>query len=252
MNPEKQINPRDVLREYCLFGEGVDLERAVKMHLLVNEWKNKFLTSPALQNLYLNEGYEIEGKRPESFLNVMDSTTNRRKIIAHLMMLDYAIDLHTRPPIINMEYKDSGRIVSEDYISGTDRIRVLTSQGYDAVKIDCLQETWLQHPTLSKEVREYQKHLEVAFDEYNRKYILDGMIKVRKIHFNWEGDENNLQERLSKIFEIRERNALDSAYYGRANGLFNACKRDYDKLNSYPEGKFFILSKEEVTEFIFR
>jgi hypothetical protein len=234
---------RDI-SEYFLMGD-FDANKVKQMHETAGEFRERFLEDKILQNVLLNKGYELE-KNYKSFLDILDSTINRSIIAAHLTYINKMTDLMTTPQLAVIT-------TPVIIIPGKEEVpKITTPSGMNLLAIESLQEEWRNNP-VSETVGEYQKYLNLAFDEYNMKFMA-GLIDRAKMHFINSGkewaEERKIQERINKVADSRAYSILDSAYYNMGNRFFNGCGALWKKLDSDEFGKFFILYNEDVHEFM--
>ncbi len=235
------------LSEYCVLLRDVDIEKVKKLHKTVGEFRESFLEDHLLQNVLLNQGYEIEGERPESYFTQFDAIRNRTKVLIHLMLLEDSIDLATRPQLAIIETPTI--IIPGQKQEPT----IKTPMGISLEDIEELQHDWRDKGDVVETIREYQKTLKLAFDEYNMQFILGKIIRSREFPVlygeKWE-KERKLQKRIEDVTDFRAVSVLDSAYYGMGNRFLRAGDRLYKQLSKDNFGRRFLTTKEEEIEYI--
>ncbi len=244
---------RDI-KDYMPFiahkGEKLDIQKVERLHRKVGDFRERFLQEKPLQDLLLNEGYELtEQQRPQSFLDVSDSTILRTQTIPHLIYLNRMIDLVTRPRI----YAVSQPVI---LLPGQDPApSMATSEGYGPEKLESLQQRWLAETEISEVVRRFQGELTQVMDEFNMKLILNRMSQARTHFFHAEpawAEVRALQGEIEGAWDNNAHLALDSAYYTRGKALYHGLGKSWEQLQKSEFGRNFVLTKEELAEFFRR
>ena len=106
----------------------------------------------------------------------------------------------------------------------------------------------MKSPEVVEQVRGFEQALNVAFDEYNLKYVAGRMHRATGVFMHYEGEEVKLQERIQAVFDGPVYCALDNAYYNAGNRLLAQCKEPWEHLQTSEFGKMFTMSREEVQE----
>ena len=232
------------LEEYPIFGK-IDLARLHELHSFVGECRERIFEDRALQEVLLNGGYEFESedKRPKTFHAIGDPTINRTKTSMHLGHLEGVIDLVTRPRLVVIE---SPLI----FVPGKKNdVEITTPEGFDALKVEMLQRRWAENSRVRESVREYQKLLGEAFDEYNLKCVLFGAHRARSYRAAIKDKEKDkIYQEIERVMYSEGYSALDSAYYGMGNRFFRMAGGVWEKLIADDLGKFFVLTEEEAAE----
>ena len=238
------------LEGYLVLGDA-DEDKVRKLHELVSRFKGEFPTNLALQNVFFHGG-DQEGEKPLTFFDTNDMFFHRTRISLHLKALEGLIDLATRPQLIALPKKlivtpDQGGLV---YPNGFEEgMRVRTSQGLDPLELEAFQRAWLECPEETKKVREYQKRLTKAFDEFNQRFILNRMNHIGAVPVYWE-PEGPIQEEILRTLDSRTCEALDNAYYIKTRVLYTEAFKLWTELKGLEYGGKFILSEEEDHEFM--
>ena len=236
------------ISEYCIFK--ADAGHAKELHLLTAEFREQLLENRPLQNLLLNSGeFMEEGQRPKSYLDIVDMTWNRNKIILHLSFLEHAISLATEPHLVVVSsggLDTSGKTALVYPNEPEERRIALKTAGFAAAKVEQLQCDWFENPKVVETIREYQKTLASAFDEYNLKFVLAKMqYSLLPIIFE-DCEEKRLQGRIKEVMDKNSLSALDSAYYGMGNRFFQSMGPGWKKLSKSEFGRLFILNQDDV------
>ena len=233
---------RDI-REYHFFGD-IDIEKTANLHRLAGNYRERILGDNLLQDVLLNDSYEFEDdERPKTFHAIGDPTINRLKTSIHLNYLEYVVDLVTRPRILAVR---APRII----IPGKrDEPRIETAEGYDAEKVEDLQEQWLRTPKVRDMVEAYSMILNEAFDEYNLKCILLKMhgCLIRRDDVD-EQEIHKIYDDIEKHMNDKSYVALDDAYYRMGNRLFSGAGDVWNRLRADNFGRNFALTEKEVAE----
>jgi hypothetical protein len=232
---------RDI-SEYTLFRCVKNVENVKLLHKKVGKYKNHFLTDNILQNVLLNGGYELED-RPKSFINCCASY-NGKRVSTHLYFLEEMKKISTEPKLTVV--KIPAIITSEN----DDIISLETPEKFDSEKVENFQIEWMKNSIVNV-IREYEKVLKNALDEYVMQYILVRMERARN-HFipnDWK-KEKKIQGEISSVFDHESYSILDSAYYEMGNRFFNSAAALWKKLNDDDFGKMFILQMDDEHELL--
>ena len=117
----------------------------------------------------------------------------------------------------------------------------LRQGNYSHEYVEHLQRQWLKSG-LAPVVRTFRKRLEDSFDEYNLKFVLNKLQTLLLPADIGEDDFTTAEIRaLKKRVPWQCFNALDSAYYCRANGLAGAAKPFWEELSRSDYGFFFTI-----------
>ncbi len=219
------------LSDYLFYGEA-DKEKIKNLHELTRDFKDTLLTDLALQDLLLAETPLFHATLPSpitSYAQIPSIVHNRQKTLLHLEFLELVIAQATQPHIY--------------YAS---KNGLLTQQGFPAEMIEDLQRRWFKEFKTVSTLREYQKTLTSAFDEYNFQLVL-GLIKGTKSLFN-AFSEGKHEDKIKKNFNPKAYLALDSAYYNRAQRFFRSCTGLWKTLSDDSYGKNFVLTQEELAQ----
>ena len=232
------------LSEYCVvYGENIDEEKAGSLHNLVIKLKDSIFEEGAPRNLLLNEGYELKLEElPRSYLDLQNSVWNREKMIAHILYLNYAINLAAdlqQPDLINYGVHDRLEDIMEEFYNRLD--------GLEKVQ------TAFENPELYITVGAYHKKLSEALDEFNLQLILQRMYHTSTIFIgDFDSEEYKLQQKIIEcgIRDTKYLDLLDKAYYNKGILKFKKAGFVWKILGVLPYGKYFILEKNEVNNFL--
>ena len=233
--------------------EGIGL-----VHDLTVRFRDKLFTNYALQNVLLNDGYDYKenSERPISFFDLGDAVWIRSMTLGHLSYLRLVIDKVTKPflvipkiPLIDT----SGRtclVFPNDLADSLTPITLSASGDINPEKLEAYQRLWFEEDEVRNDVRAFEKRLAEAFDVFNLNYVRTKILNAP--HFApYEGEEVGIIDEISKVRGFREAfGELDDAYYSNARSLYGGCNSLWSKLNSSESGKLFILSQEEIREFL--
>ena len=235
------VKIRDISEYYFLL-RNADLEKVKELHKTTGEFRKSFLENHILQDVLLNKGYEVKD-RPESFLDIIDSTFNRTKTLIHLACVNYLMDSAINPQLAVVTIPTI-IIPGEEF-----RVAIENTKGVNFESIEEFQEQWMKNP-ISQTVRKYQEQLNSAFDEYNMKFMLN-LINRARINSIAMGDdwvkERKLQDIIENVADSKAYYVLDSAYYDMGNRSYRGCGRLRKELNENNFGKMFILDMDEMT-----
>lgn len=241
------------LREYAPFvvshGRELDIAKVERLHIKVGDYKERLVDDPKLQDLLLNEGYQlVDAERPESLLDIPDATILRTQTVLHLVYLNRMIDLATRPRVLVV--REPGIV-----LPGQDAdTKLETSEGYCPEKLEELQRRWLTETETVRDVRKFQDGLVQAMDEFDMKMVLNRMLQARSHYIpfdkGWE-EVGKLREEIEEVWEQEAYLALDSAYYNRGRALYSGVGQIWERLRQNEFGKQFTLSEKEIAE-VFR
>ncbi|MEK6918995.1 MAG: hypothetical protein AABW73_03060 [Nanoarchaeota archaeon] len=221
----------------------LDIERLRKLHELVGEFREQFLTNKDLQDLLMNRGYELEEEdRPSSWYELTGGPpTLRVQNARHLTAVEVMMDLATRPRLVALE---KTRIL----IPGKkDETRVITPEGYDAGKVEILQREWMENSDITPTIREYRDLLTASLDEFNLQLVLSMTFNASRSAFideKWES--GRLQRRTQEIVFPNGYSALDNGYYNFARRKFFHCAATYEKLQESGFARRFTLTQKEA------
>jgi len=231
--------------EYSIILNGADFEKVKEMHRHVGECRESILTDHKLQDVLLNDGYELkDSERPKSLMDIPSPSIPRIKTIAHLSTLNTLINAITLPRVVYVETRPGLWIPGEKQ-----ETTVLTSEGFDVKGIDEMSREWFKNP-ITEVIRKYQEGLKKAFDEYNIQAVLSLLDRCRNPFIDPSYPERNLQEEIKGWFDTKGFGVLDSAYYIMGNRFFSTLAPIYEQLQEDKFGKNFILSAEEEQEFL--
>lgn len=229
-----------------------DRDKGENLHSLVVEFKDAFIGSEALQNMFLNRGYEMEsGTRPTSFHDVQDNVWKRDLVSISLVYLDHAMGLATTPQIANITESPVGNADGSVLLepSGDIDIRIATPEGHDFMAVEALQRGWFENPEVVERIREYHQSLSSAFDVFNLKLILIKMLHAADNFTPFETEEGaSIKKRIRGAMDRKSYHELDSAYYSHAMSLMEGAREPWEYLFQNPYGKMFVLSREETFE----
>lgn len=230
------------LREYPLFLGKADMKKVEVLHKFTGETRERLLVEEAMQNVLLNHGYEFEGKRPLSYLDLMGGCFNRRKAVLHLTYLVMMQNLVEQPTLASVK-------IPLIFTPEDDKTTVQTSGGQDIERVEWLQEQWMRSPEVGRAIRNYRKALDESVDEYNMGLVLNLNYHARicSIPMDWK-EEYNVHSELRKKFDSDAYSVLDSAYYNKANALLRASGEFWKELDATALGRFFRLTLEEEAE----
>lgn len=244
------------LAGYCLMGENIELNRVAALHEMVRQWRERFLEDHEIQDLLLNRGYSIDDpKRPETYHDIHDMIWNRSRCSLHLSHVENLINLVIKPGIVAVRFPSKVILVREGQgiiwpdLPEEPEPTLETPEGFDATRIERLQQLWLLNTRITPKIRAYQQALQTAFDEHNMKFILGRMYYAQMpfIPSNF-GRVYEIHQEMRERMDVPSFSALDSAYYGRANTLFSGAGRIWEVLSRDRFGKLFILNKDEDRE----
>jgi hypothetical protein len=228
------------IKEYPLFLCGAEPSKVEALHKFTGEMRDRLISDYPVQDLLLNRGYEPEGERPESYLDLNCGIWNRRKVALHLTYLKGIQDLAEAPAVVSISRP---RIIKSEK---DEKITVKTAGGHDPERIEWLQEQWMNSPEIGKAVRNYRHALESSLDEYNMQLVLNLVNHARGCFIPTEwGAEYALQERMREVCDSKAYTVLDSAYYNFGNRLFRQAGDFWQVLDKDDFGKFFRLTAEE-------
>ena len=233
----------DSFRKYTFFGD-VNLDEARKLHGFVVGCRDKLLQDKALQNVFLNGGYEMEDdERPKNWFDIPSSSWNRRKVALHLSYLQMMMDLAVEPGLIVV------RTPSIIVPGEMDDIQLEDVQGRSAELVDRLQRKWITEPNLAENVRKYEAGLKSTLGEYNLQTVL-GLANRCLTHDVDPSCEGELEyiERARNAITSGAFIALDSAYYNMGNRHFSALKELAKPLVESDWGSFFVMTAETIQE----
>lgn len=237
------------LEEYGPFiveqGKKLDIERLRRLHDTVGKYRNNFLTDHDLQDALLNGGYrpEQEEKRPPSYLDLTDAVVPRTQTLLHLLTVQHAINLVTRPQLIvapSQELWIPGKPVKEE--------RWTIPGGGDAQRLEDFQRQWLEDTETTTRVRAYEKALEDTFGEFNLKLILTCMYHAEHRARAPTPEARQFQEEIARVLFPEGYSILDSAYYNAARRKFSVAGHGWEEVNKTEFGKFFLLSPQQVAQ----
>lgn len=236
------------ITDYTIMLNGATREDVEKLHELTGEFKDRFLEDHELQDLLLNDGYDVPTANRPTSLRSYTTSINGMKVCGHLGLLDCLIGVSTIP--------DDLVVISYPHIllpGETDNVKIETSSGKDLERIERIQIDWMENHESRKLVREYQKKLESASEEYTMQFIL-GRIQNSRHKFMPQdsafAEVRKLNERVKEVFEQKVYQVLDNAYYNKGTGFFRSCAPLYERLAADGFGKNFILTLEEENKFL--
>ncbi len=223
--------------EYHIYRTGMD--EANKLHLLTAEMRDNFFENPAIMNLLWGSS-RARGEAPESFLDIRDAVVHRSITALSLAYLEHAIGIATRPQIMSI---GSGDVIA----TPESEIKFETSQGHNYFRVEELQKQWFQNPDIVEKIREYEKTLNLAFDEFNLKFVLSRMFYSQTNFIFEDCEEKRIQERIADAMKPhRLYHEMDKAYYSMGNRFYAEAGSLYEKLFESDFGRFFILKEEEI------
>jgi len=235
------------LEEYCFLLGDVNLDKVRELHKTVGEFRESFLKNHLLQNVLLNKGYKVEDKdMPTSYLTQIDATYNRTRTLVHLMVLENLIELVTIPQLAIIK---TGIIIpGREQDTG-----IKTPQGVSLENLEEFKKDWIKNEKVVETIREYQKTLNLAFDEYNMQFIL-GRMNESKRHAPLYGDqwekERALQDRVERVTDSKSFTILGRAYYNMGAHFFRDAGPLHKELSKDKFGKKFLTSRDEELKFI--
>lgn len=244
-------------KNYLFIGD-IDMKGVEGLHNLVVEYKKDFFTNNDLQDVLLHGGYEPEGERPTSFHDIYDAFLLRTKTSIHLGILEKMIETATNPKLTIVKRDEEGIVSPEGrgVIYPHNKIMHValeTPEGYNAHKVEEIQEKWFNESEVVGNARNFQSNLNKAFNEFNLKCVLARMHRSLSLFIPEDfGEVHNIQEKIIKYFGEKygdipgERlNALDNAYYNVGKMFFGQAGQDWEKLSQSDFGRMFILSPEK-------
>ena len=193
---------------------------------------------------------DLDRERPRTFHDYHSRVHHRILISVHLECLEYAIDIATRVQGIQV---NSPLILTP---GAEDAPVITTFGGHDPAQVEVIQKKWFEQTEVVETIREYQRTLQGAFDEFNLQYILGLMLQARIINLPLgTGEEVRLQERIRAAITNhpdKTYTPLDSAYYNVACRKAAGLNPLWHRLNDSEFGGFFILQPEEAREGVSR
>lgn len=232
---------KDDFSRYTIFGD-ISYDDVRELHKLVVEYKERLFEDHILQDVLLNNGFELED-RPKNWFDVNLGCWNRRKILMHLSFLEMMLDLVSKPRLVVVK---SPLIIVPGQEQKTE---IETPEGWDAEKVECFQKEWLKNSEISRAVRSYQEQLGLAFDEYNSQTMLLLMQDCLKsfIDPSWKRERKH-QEKIGEVLTPKSYEAMDSAYYNMGNRNFRAAGGLWDYLSKSEFGRHFVMTIEEESQ----
>jgi len=206
-------------------------EAAAKIHTLVLDYHNRFFTDENVRNFLLHFWHEQE---PHSFEEIRTMVHNREVTNLCRMVVKHAIALATTPELIGIEY----------HVDGSSKV---TMGKYPADKLERLQVQWFKRPDLVAAVRNYESDLDRTFDEFNLQFVFTKADAVRK-YFPKDEEQEKIFNAVTRVFSNDLHPIMDCAYYDAAMSFFQQCNLSYERLSKLDNGKFFLLTSEEVLE----
>ncbi|MBW2997638.1 hypothetical protein KY349_04835 [Candidatus Woesearchaeota archaeon] len=241
---------RDI-SEYIL-AHPCDRDKAEQIHRIVTSYRDELMTNHLLQDVLLNDGYELpDDERPKSFLDLGGAVFNRSMVILHLTYLETMIDHATRPKnaYVSMPVIDTSGETGIVFPGGIDAlpIEITTAEGHDLELIEMIQRGWFENTDVAEVVRKYHSVLNESFDEFNMQYVLLRVHHAPR-HIMPDEETEQLAKEMKSIMDNDAFTALDSAYYNLAMSFMREAGGLWEKLNDSEYGRFFRLTQEEVHE----
>jgi len=224
-----------------------DSERMERLHNIVFELYSEFEGSEEVRSLVFS--YKLpEG--PATFRTLSDNVFLRRVVSLSLDVLDYATGLIRKPVIAIPKTKILTPAEAGIVFPGVPEasLELRTDTGVDVERVEALQENCRRNPAVIEEVDKYKKALESAFEEFNLKFVLNGLVHHREQYFDRDRPIRKLQEKINQAWDRTSYTGLDNLYYNHARRFMRDAEMIWAKLDSTDLGKFFILQREELLE----
>ncbi|VVB79139.1 Uncharacterised protein [uncultured archaeon] len=233
------------LEEYPLWLRDTTIERVGALHNLVGEFGDRLLTDPILQEVLLNDGYEMEPEeRPKSKYALMASIPGAM-LRAHLSILE-----HTKGAIT----EDSPIIVPDQRIVAPNEVDAplyRTPKGIPVEAVERLKEQWKSDPIVQT-INQYEATLKEALEEYFNQGMNSKLGGVLHLNFprEWK-EERGIQRKVVEIWDAKSSTVLDDAYYSMGKMFHPRIAKMYEQLAKDDFGKLFILSQDEARKVVF-
>lgn len=233
------------LSDYCLMGPRsggkFDQEKVEKLHKFVLECKEMLFDDELLQNLIFGHGYGFEN-RPKTFHDISDPTFLRKKTMVCLDYVNMVMDLAIKPQLAVIASDPDSIIATPDT-----KITVQTPEGYNFGVVEDLQKEWMRSP-MSNKVREYKERLELAFDEFNMKFMVNALKKAQMPFTDYDSDGRKIQEEIKGHWDEVSSGVLDNAYYIAGKQFYQSVGKLWKPLFNNDFGGKFVLSPDEIDQ----
>jgi hypothetical protein len=229
------------ITEYPLFG--TDRELVMPVHDLVVELHDSYCSNEVVQEVLWMTGNNVD-RRVSSFFDIIGPGHLRNVTALCIQYLDMTIEKVTRPEVISVSLP----------LSGCTDV-AFTAGGMPIKKSEAIQRAWFEESDIAFKVRDYERTLKQAWDEFNLQLVLGQTYRAARTPVLADGEAGKLHQRIVDICENRmpqASHALDSAYYNAATRYFRSASQHWETLNASEFGRFFILRPEEIKEGVSR
>jgi hypothetical protein len=219
------------LDQYALLGDR-DFVRPV--HDLVVELHNNYFSNPHVQDVLHSQGHR---EHTPSFFNIVTMSHPRSVAALSLQYVTMAIERAVANHAIGVSLPLDGSRPK------------FFSDGAPHIAAEDLREEWFQQLDTTPKIREFQKTLENAWDEFNLQYVLTCVLQVRDGPVLADGEEGQLHQHIVDACKDRMPKAyhtLDSAYYNAGRRHLSMASPLWEELNKSEFGRHFILQPDEI------